>query len=361
MSLVAGQKPKWVVGLDHPALIRCLSLSCSVTTQLLSSMELSVRDRDGKTVNSARARRLVRVMTESPDGILDAYNYWTRLSYDFLTEGNAIQTIVTAGNRISSVRRMMPKNFQVYEVADKIGVIYSLNRNVSGRSTSAPREYPHGEVIHSMWPLPENDGQFRGASPIQLINRSLKIALMSDGYVEDFFKGGPSGAVRGRIAITVPPNATIEEIKEFLENMEAASDSRHPLLLLEGMEMQSINDDPANEAMAKLREFQLREISRVYGLPAPLVGENVTQWGSGIEELAKLAWKFGFRHYVDSILRPMSTRLLPYGERLAINELELLRGDTLALTKLIDMMLNRKAMRISEARVLAVDECRFTG
>lgn len=350
MNLVSGQKSKYAVTIDHPALIRCLSLGASVTAQLIQSPELRVQDRDGKTVSNKGTKRLIRIMTELPDGVLDAYNYWTRVSYDYLTFGNALQTVRRSGNNPSRLVRMLPDGFKVHDVKNGEGLVYELNYCATGNGATEIDEYPFTSVIHSMWPIPAGKGQYCGASPINLINRAIEIALKSDKYVDDFFEGGPTGALRSRTAITIPPNSSINEIKEFLENMEASANNRTPAILLDGMTLQNFKDDPADDELTKLREFQVREISRVYGFPAPLVGEQVTQWGSGIEELARLAWKFGFRQFVDAILNPLSARLLPWGQRFAINEVELLRGDTKALTDLIDKMLNHNAMRISEAR-----------
>ena len=344
----------WRVTLDHPALVRCLALSTSVVAQLLSSPRLRVQDRDGKTVRKPAADRILRIIGESPDGVLDSYRYWARQSYDHLSSGNALQRIVRGPRgQIQRLERQRATWFEVEEINGGRDLIYRVTRQGAYQALPDTELLSHLGVIHAQWPIPQGRNPYRARSPLAAINKALKIAAQSDEFVGQFFADGPGGAMRSRTAITTPEGTSIADLEKFIGFMERAKDSRLPLLLLAGMDMKSVKDDPADEKLTKLREFQIREIVRAYGVPAPLIGEMVTQWGSGIEQLAKLAYRFGFRQHLDAILKPMSTRLLPYGQSFAIDDHDIARGDTQALAGLISVMRQTGDMERSEARLLA--------
>ena len=68
-------------------------------------------------------------------------------------------------------------------------------------------------------------------------------------------------------------------------------------------------------------------------MPAPLLGVNLTQWGEGIEQLAKLYYRFGARHHLDRLLAPFQSVLLRSGQRFRVDTTEFLRGDATSLQK----------------------------
>ena len=107
-------------------------------------------------------------------------------------------------------------------------------------------------------------------------------------------------------------------------------------VLFHGAKVENLKTLPQDAETSTLRDQEVESIGRVYGIPPPLMGLNTTQWGSGISELARLFWKFAGRPAMNRLLQPMSFRLLPKGQDFAVNELEILRGDTVALTALIN-------------------------
>ena len=99
-----------------------------------------------------------------------------------------------------------------------------------------------------------------------------------------------------------------------------------------------IRDVPQDDQAAKLRSFQVEEVSRVFGVPPPLLNVNMTSWGSGIEQLARLFWRFGLRQHVERFLAPFSLRLLPMGVRFEVDPTEMLRGDTKETAELVRVL-----------------------
>ena len=71
----------------------------------------------------------------------------------------------------------------------------------------------------------------------------------------------------------------------------------------------------------------MSEVSRIFGIPGPLLIQNLTSWGQGISQLAKLAWRFSLNQHCDRFLAPFSLRLLDSGQRFKVDASDLLRGD----------------------------------
>lgn len=338
--------------IDYAPLARCLTLGSSIVGQLLSSESLRVVDYEGNTVTKTISNRIRALVTEEPSGELEpAYTFWQQFGYDYLRHGNAV-AITHRGfqGRLVRLERMNPLSIQVEPTNDATAGIYRL-QSLFSTTGQVQRYFPSNGVVHARWPIPTTGNPFIGASPVTSLLKQIEIGRASDQYILDFFKAGPGGAVKNRTVITVEPGTPPEQVETFAKLLRDQPVDK-PLLLLEGMGVHVLKVDPSNEKLTNLREFQVREIARGYGLPAPLMGEQITQWGSGIEELAKLAYRFGFRQHVDAILKTLTARILPKGMFFKIDEFDLLKGDTTALTQLLKLLLESNAISREELRVL---------
>ena len=121
------------------------------------------------------------------------------------------------------------------------------------------------------------------------------------------------------------------------------SQSREPLVTFGGKSTK-IEDSPQDREARGLREFQVEEVAKVYGVPAPLVGVQVTEWGAGIEQLSKLFWRTGERLHIERFLAPFQNSLLLPGDRFHVNTIDFLRGDSAAIKEMI-MALQGDAQR----------------
>ena len=100
-----------------------------------------------------------------------------------------------------------------------------------------------------------------------------------------------------------------------------------------------LNPNPQRKENADLRAQQIEETARVYGVPPPLVGQSVTSWGSGIAELGRFGWRFGFRQHLDRYLAGLERRLLLPGHCFRVNPIDLTRGSPEAIAGAIQSAL----------------------
>ena len=109
-------------------------------------------------------------------------------------------------------------------------------------------------------------------------------------------------------------------------------------------EHERLRTRPQDREARGLREFQVEEVAKVFGVPAPLVGVQVTEWGAGIEQLSKLFWRTGERLHIERFLAPFQNILLRPGDRFHVNTIDFLRGDSAAIKEMI-MALQGDAQR----------------
>ena len=100
-------------------------------------------------------------------------------------------------------------------------------------------------------------------------------------------------------------------------------------LVTESTDSSIIGTHPQNADDQELRNFQVQEIARYYGIPLPLLSVSIRQWGAAVnEQISKLGYRWGVKLHLDRILAPLRLKLLMPGERFRIDPTELVRGDT---------------------------------
>ena len=312
----------------YAALFRVLTLISGTVAQLVCAPgSLRVIDRDGRRVR--RFDRVADLLAVSPDGgntpsshlIEDAVS-------DYLIRGTSYIVARRGFMGEKSLERMLSGDHTVYYGREG-GAMLRLRR-LDGTTEAVARR----DVAVVRWPRLIAGDRIEGASPLTAIRPALDIGIQGDRYIREWFRSG----AKSRLHLDYDPeiarvSAQRDEIRKSVE-LYTMSRTRQPLVTFGGTSA-AITDTPQDRAASVLREFQVREIGRVYGVPAPLIGEQVTEWGKGIEQLARLYWRFGARTHLDRLLLPLSHLLLPPGHFLACDHHELIAGDTEALKGLL--------------------------
>lgn len=311
----------------YAALYRVLTLISGTIAQLVCAPgSLRVIDRDGRRV---RSDRVVDLLAASPDGgETPASHLIEDTVADYLVRGTAYLAARRGVAGVSRLDRMLSGDRSVYH-GHEGGAMLRLRR-LDGTTEAVARR----DVAVVRWPRLIATDRIEGASPLTALRPALDIGIQGDRYIREWFRSG----AKSRLHLDYDPQIarTDKQRNEIRESVDlyTRSRTRQPLVTFGGAS-NSISDTPQDRAASMLREFQVREIGRVYGVPAPLLGEQVTEWGKGIEQLARLFWRFGARTHLDRLLLPLSHLLLPPGHCLACDHHELIAGDTEALRGLL--------------------------
>ena len=105
-----------------------------------------------------------------------------------------------------------------------------------------------------------------------------------------------------------------------------------------GAKSSMVSDTPQDREAGNLRVHQAQEVAAAYGVPPPLVGMMVTEWGQGIAELARLFYRFGAKQHAERFLAPFQVRLLRPGDRFHLDLTNFLRGNPDEISKLLMAM-----------------------
>ena len=327
------------VAVNYATLNRCVTLIAGTVAQLVAGGSLRVVDRDGRRRTSQRAGRVLDLLSGSPDGgTTPASSFVEDLVADYCLDGNALVVPSVSGDgTLRRLRRMSPWDNDV-TYAQSGEPIYRLT-TVDG--PLATEYHAARDVVHIRWPRLLRYGRSRSTregfalAPVVALRPALDIGLQGDTYIREWFRRGAQSKLH--INFDTPQGTeplVLPEREKLVQWVLKYSRSRAPLVTFDG-KSGYLQDTPQDREAKALREFQLQEVGRYFGVPSPLINVDITNWGSGIEQLAKLYFRFGARQHLDRVLAPLQVRLLAPGDRFWVDTSDLLRGDSEAISKLL--------------------------
>ena len=329
--------------LSYTALHRAITVLTGMIARTIVDT-LRVVDQDGNSVSGPRAEVALRLMRQSPDGMCAAYTWHEDALSDLLTDGNVLAVVRRdMRDRPRGLERALP--WGSYVVRERQGSwVYHLRLADTVEGAVIPVAVQN--VVHGRFGRIRRSGSSQGSTrqlfatpPVQVYRRAARTGIAADRHVLRYFSQGGSQAANVGVIFDAqaPKPAQAKELRKWFRGYR---NSRDPLIVpFPGAKLVSLNQPAQSEAEGKLREFQIRDVTRIYGVPAPVLGEMVTSWGQGIAELARMTWRFGARQHADRYLEALGYRLLRPGDRFALDPSEFTRPDPGQLATLIDGML----------------------
>ena len=325
--------------LGYPALVRCATLLSSVVAQLITNGSMKVIDINGNIVKNQKAQKALMLFHTSLDGDVDAYTSVEDLVIDYALEGNALAKLTfSASGQISVIQKLDVLGAEINPTSNG-GYVYratqSFNPEINAiYETIDPRSIAHARLPILLGSSNANVSSRRSkfaSSPVRLLNRALSIAIAGDKAIREYYKSGQ----RSNLGIAYPDKLSNEQLKDIRSAYVALQKTGAPFVVDRGAAFTNIQNSASNSDSLNLREFQVAEVSRIFGIPGPLLNQNLTSWGQGISELAKLAWRFGLSQHCERFLAPFSFRLLDAGQRFKVDASDLLRGDVADMARFL--------------------------
>ena len=324
------------IAVTFATLNRAVTLIAGAIGQLTATGGLYAVGRDGREAKSRRVRGVLERMSDSLDGgDSPALQTVEDMAADYCLDGNAIS--VPDWMRDGMLRKLTRMSAWASELTPTSdgGSVYRLQPvDAWGQGTILKARR---DVVHQRWPQLLRHG--RGGStldgfalgPVVALRPALDIGVQGDRYIREWFSSGARSKLH--IDYGVSPTEGRSQILSPTQRQELAGEigrlttgTRKPLVTF-GATSSYLRDIPQDKEALALREFQVQEVLRVYGIPAPLANVDMTSWGSGIEQLARVWWRFGLSQHLGRFLAPLSHLLLPHDVRFMVDETELLRGD----------------------------------
>lgn len=329
--------------LSYTALHRAITVLTGMIARVIVDT-LRVVDQDGNRATGPRAETALRLMRQSPDGMCAAYTWHEDALSDLLTDGNVLAVVRRdARDRPVRLERAVPWGSYVVQTRER-DWLYHLRLADQAEGTVIPVAMYN--TIHGRFGRIRRSGSNQGSTrqmfatpPVQVYRRAARTGIAADRHILRFFSEGGSQA--STVGVVFEGNSpTPDQAKELRKWFRGYRNSRDALIVpFPGARLVQLNQPVQSEATGKLREFQIRDVTRLYGVPPPVLGENVTSWGSGIAELARMTWRFGAGPFAYRYLEAAGYRLLRPGDRFMLDPSEFTRPDPGAMATLIDGML----------------------
>lgn len=326
---------------------RAISLIASKMAKIIVNTAY-VQDESKRIVSTAHTKKALRLLRQTPDGsgVISAQQFVKMLAQDYLVGGNALAFAprgMAAGTGSTyrppvKLLRLDPYGAVVnrvdmdsgYEALRYDAKIYGMGHRKENFSAL--------DVAHSRYYEPFDDGsygigasrQWFGLAPLYMLAKALRIGGNSDDWVINFYDEG----AKSNLHIGFPEDLDADTQRDVLKNVAASTrNKRQPIVTYGGAVVQELRPTPESADSRGMREYQVTEIARFYGISPPSIGINVTQWGSGIDNLTRLDYRRCFEQHIDALLDPLSFRMLPHGQRFAVSALEETRGDTKSIVE----------------------------
>ena len=172
----------------------------------------------------------------------------------------------------------------------------------------------------------------RSPSPITYAAReAIGTSMAAEDYSAKFFSQGSTHEIALKTASKMTAEQTETLRASYLAKYSGSKNSRMPLLLSGGMEVEKLSITPNDAALLPTRQFGVEEICRVFGVPPYMVGatDKTTSWGTGIEQQGIAFVKYTLRRYLTPIEQEFNRKLWPSREKFFVeyNTSALERGD----------------------------------
>lgn len=235
--------------------------------------------RTGLEVSASQADSLMR----SPSRYMPAFEFRRALSMQALLFGNAFAAInKTRGGELLELIML-----------DTDGVSLDLNGPAPVYRTRAYGDLAQDQVFHLR--APSTNGLW-GESPINLCRTSLQLlAAQEDMALKSYLNAG-----NPKIALVHPmklsPEAMQRIEREYTERHSGSANTGKPLVLAEGMKVERISSTLDDSGLEAARRYSIGDVSRIYGVPASYLSEDVGSSYGSMEWLSRM--------YADACLAP---------------------------------------------------------
>ena len=320
--------------MGFPAFARSVTLISGLLSLLVTKGSLHVFDIYTKRrIKTRRAQEALYLLAESPDGERPASQFIEDLMADYLMEGNSLAVPNTFNDRVLSLRRGIASKTE--RMARMVGTL-SIPMEDGSTVVRARRD-----VVLSRWPRSyAADGILIGGtsrqdfapSNIDILRNSLHIGLASDEFIQEFFR-----SVRGKrhVNFAVTPNKYLQptQMAQLQKEVARQAQTGGPFVFGDS-NLTKLTEKAADADSDTLRKMQIRQVANYFGVPAILVGEEVTSWGSGIEELSKGFVRYGLSIHLSRFLDPFSFSMLPRNQKFGVDHSDMIAASIESLTKL---------------------------
>lgn len=329
MTSAAGERIDEWTALGVSSVISSVSLLAdTVASMPLRSFEI---DRVGKRVMTP----LPKVIAD-PDPESNTYELIHQMMASLALHGNAYVHIDrnSRGEMIGLVP-LHPYQMQVLPTGDMTGRRYLHLGN----------QIPREDILHLRWFTPPQS--LVGISPLNQTRNLVGLSIAMDRHLAQFYgEGGTPSSV-----LETDQKLNLEQARVIQATWETTNKRhRRPAVLSDGLKWRPITTSAADNQMIESREQLIRDIARVFRIPAHLIGATGDSQTYQNVEQASLNF---LTHTIAPWLRRIEvglSKVLDQGTDVAFDTSVLLRTDALTRAQVNELNIKMGARTPNEVR-----------
>ena len=282
---------------------------------------------------------------------------WEFLVLSLLLYGDAFAKIVrNRAGEVVGLTPVHPWRVSVAVTPDGLRLVYAIEKDPAVLGSTLEREVlDQDDVLHVAGF--GFDGT-RGLSPLRhSLRMAGSVALATQEYSARFFANSARPDYILETEHKLGPEA-VEQLRSQVEQRYGAPINSHrPMVLTNGLTAKTLSLPLEDLQLLQVRQFQIEEIARIYGVPPFMIGhtEKTTSWGSGVEGMGKGFVRYTLRGHLNKFQNEINRKFFRTAARVAeFDTTELERGDTKGLFEAFSIAVGRAGepgfMTVAEVR-----------
>lgn len=284
---------------------------------------------------------------------------WEFLVQSLLLHGDAF-AIIHRNNMGEPIglEPVHPSRVYVFTTPDKMRLIYRIGPEpVLGVVQPDPvsKTYDQDDILH----VPGfGFNGLRGLSPLRNALRMTGSASMA---MQDFAANFFANSARPDYALTTAQSMGQERVDQLRQqiddNHRTTANAHRPMLLHSGLDIKNITMPLEDMQLLGMRQFQIEDIARIYGVPPFMIGHNekTTSWGSGVESMGTGFVRYTLRQHLTKFQNEINRKLFRIATRVAeFDTTDLERADTKSFYEGLRIAMGRAG----EKPMISINEAR---
>ncbi|MFC5423034.1 phage portal protein [Bosea eneae] len=269
---------------------------------------------------------------------------WEYVVASYLLHGDGFAKIIR--NRYADIVGLLPihpNRVTVGVTPDAMRLVYAVEADPTVLGFKAEREIlDQDDMLHVA------GFGFDGVRGLSMLRNGLRmagsVALATQDYAARFF----ANSARPDFMLTADGNVSPEGVdslrKQLDERFTGSQNAHRPMILTNGLKPTVISLPLDDLQLLQLRQFQIEDIARIFGVPPFMIGhtEKTTSWGSGVESMGAGFVKFTLRAHLNKFENEINRKFFRTASRVAaFDTTELERADTKSLFEAFRIALGR--------------------
>lgn len=339
--------------------VSAIYASVNLIAGAISTLPLNIyrRDRNGE-LDQLHDDPLWWVFNEQMVPRWSAANGWEFLVQSLLLPGDAFAKLKrTRNGEVIGIEPVLYNRVTPLPSQDGSRLLYAIEPDfgLPERYRGEREVLDQDDVLHV--PGFGFDG-YRGMSPLRYALRMTGAeALATQEFAARFFANSARPDLVFQTDRTLT-NEVVDKLREqWAERHQGVSNAHKPAILTNGLEAKVLSIPMEDLQLLQLRQFQVEEVARIYGVPPFMIGHNekTTSWGSGVEAMGVGFVRYTLRQHLNKFENEFNRKIFRTASKVAaFDTADLERADLKSLFEAYRTALGRAG----EPGFMTVEEVR---